>query len=212
MKNIVIGRSEFPQDMIEQVVKAADIYLTELPPHGNGFCAWAAYVQFVAGAHRLVDAVRVHWAGHGGPEGTYVDRISGPTPTRLLFVRQLRDYLVGVLALRDSTGPAPADTPPTDVDSYLGTCNSPLVPEKPQAPSAKRPPAWVVPVGTQAHRVLQALQDGETSLTGIATFARCQETAASARIRELRSRYGRNIETRRAPGKAQRFTYHIIGA
>lgn len=69
------------------------------------------------------------------------------------------------------------------------------------------------PVGLQSGRVLQALRYGDVTLRDIAARAApCSETAASARIRELRRVYGFDIETRRHPGtgnRAQHFTYHL---
>lgn len=64
--------------------------------------------------------------------------------------------------------------------------------------------------GTQLARVLQALLDGESMLASMAYAARCSQTGASARIRELRRDYGWPIETRRAKsGKKVFFSYHL---
>jgi hypothetical protein len=64
--------------------------------------------------------------------------------------------------------------------------------------------------GTQLDAVLQSLRSGERNLAYIADDARCAQTAASARIRELRRDYGWPIETcRNKAGKKVFFTYHL---
>ena len=175
-----------------QVLTYVEVYLDERPAHDNGFCYWAAplcgrrYNGFYI-SYAVVGEVRRLWSNDASlPD--HVDPTPGPTQKRLLFVRQLRDYLRGYLGL----------TPGRliyDLSPALGGC---VIPTNPTAPAALA--------------VLRELQrGGEQRLDQIAAATGLRGTTVSARIRELRSKHLYNIETTRRPAGngRQHWTYRL---
>lgn len=204
--HIRIGDRPFSSDGLALVVRNLRAYLHDKPEHYNGLCYWLNRRLGYALSYALVDSALegIHALSKFGSAGSYVDDDTGPTPRRLEFAAALRDELQRLLDQHSIVGQ-------TQVAAPLAI-SAPL-PAPPVSPLTDWPrgPARAPKAGTQLYRVLYALQHGCTTLPEIASEAECLETAASARIRELRNKYGWNIEVRRAPGKAQRFTYHLIG-
>jgi hypothetical protein len=200
-KMITIGSISRDSDEIALVVRKLREYIREQPAHKHGVCSWLGVYHDVH-VYGLIAQARHHFpslARFGAD--SYVSSAPGPTPRRLEFAAALRDELQRLL---DQHSLCVAGVQLTQGQAVAPLAQYPA--PVPAAVVAERRPN----VGTQLYEVLLALRAGHTTLSAIADEAGCLETAASARIRELRNKYGWNIEVRRAPGKAQRFTYHLI--
>lgn len=176
----------------------------------RGLCSWVVYGGTDtkgAGITYLDDEVGALHSVlgiFGWPQGR--DRRlfdeEGWTPERQYIADRAALYVRGTLLLRGvPLSPMPhlddiargmnlphfqevADEPAATYRSQFEATVTPVPPAAPQPKPAPTPPK----AGTQAARVLRALQEGRNTLGRIAAYAQpCTETSASARIRELRS-------------------------
>lgn len=98
---IDIAGWKFSEEDVALAAQIARDYSKHPYEHPYGLCWVMLYENHFEGTD-MIYAVRQHWAG--GARGareyvtSYVTREHGPVPARILFARQLADYLDGRLA------------------------------------------------------------------------------------------------------------------